>query len=937
MVSVSKLVQVLSRLVVNPQPMFTARHAQVLLRSIPCFSLNERTREDTLNMMKLVSRCPHASEIFAQQSQICERILTTFFVERYMDDNEIEEALREVIRVVSVNTNLSIAHLLTMIRRLSYKSVQMNGSRKEVTSAMERDEALANNLLLRVINVMPKNGAQLRENGSNNFLSQKEMHKRRGTAFEKPELLFLISTLRHITATRIVNLKDSDKSIQEQQQQQQQVHTLLPSTVVESVLQCIETLPMIRYDNNVPLREDDWVLIVYLIACNEPKLHELGRRLWLQNISQLDLKKMNSYTRIPFANMLSKFLLGLRGNTKRNALILWIDIVTRPDTLMMMKSKQIHYLVLDITICTQTPMNDENGVHKSLIEGGLRAVNTLESIAPAVAVHTRLMFTRVCPLLQTPEELIKTTKQLNEILIAREKPGPNLIREVSDFLRYVRRKDQVDNKTYFAVIISLAEYVLDLLERSPSLDQDYTTALLPAFTTFASTLRSLEVMESISTEKEKEKEKEKVDKKETFNLLRNLLEKISDAFLRHHTLQSETSLISILLQIMELLGFASNTQYTTAVRELVISAFRAAPSKKEDDPFINSAQNCYDLLLRSIHFHVVDAEVLSAAFTAVRHCTDATALRNMSWEQRALMLDRAAAVYRDISHLLPTVKEARRLAKHMLSVAAVVASEKVPTRTPRPHLEKSQEEVERKFMRRCAQTMWSLVLRVSLTPIPRTPVDHYLTPLLRFASRHWVAAELISGKKKSKEKEEKVLLDGELSQEIMDVMLPVLHQVMVTVFTDRATFFANIRRNRLILETACEILHRNRHYIAPSVWLNVQRTILYMPPPHSSLHTAVMRLSLKNALLHIKTCGDATTVIDPKGIADMFSFSDLIDDVELRVYLITLAEEQLEKMEEGRLLKDGENTTEPTSEEKALLIGFNKILSTLRRGSVLYY
>ncbi|RNC37001.1 hypothetical protein TcCL_NonESM13854, partial [Trypanosoma cruzi] len=174
--------------------------------------------------------------------------------------------------------------------------------------------------------------------------------------------------------------------------------------------------------------------------------------------------------------------------------------------------------------------------------------------------------------------------------------------------------------------------------------------------------------------------------------------------------------------------------------------------------------------------------------------------------------------------------------------------------------------------------------------------------------------------------------------------------------TDKRAFYANFRRNKFIISTACEILQRNSDFLSPCVWYHVQRTFSnlfsILQGQITPLELKVLRLALKQTLRSVQACGNRgtwhlteqkkslrqetedETILTPKWIGDMFSCAEFVDDPDLRLYLISLLTEQLEVVGNEAT---NETETSVSEEEKSRLICLKKTMLTLRRGSVLYY
>lgn len=945
MVSVSKLLEVMARLVHDPQPAFTRAHAYVLLRSLINMPADQRSRVDSLNMMQIALHCPYASSLFLQHTRLCEKLLVNFFVERPMRDAEHDEALRQVIRSVSVNQDLSTSLLLTMTKKLLNLTRELS-SRLTLSGVIEQNDALVEELLGRVVSRMPRTGEEIRESEVSFAMTPKAMQKRKGSGFEMPELFFLASVMRLVTTSRAARLKgdvtgENLKALE------------LPAHIVDPVVRCVETLPVFQHDK-APPREDDWTLVAYLVGCCDTRLHGLGKRLWERKTRYHDVMSVHFDDSFFLPAWMAGFVTALRGTFKRSALELWMDILTSPQILQKMNEKILRTLFLDTVLSLLGVSEDK--LRERLLAGGCRILDALDvlstlSTPSPISVHTRLSFTRSFPPLETAEELTKTLLQVKTLLTVNDEINCEFIREVSDFLRHVQRKFKNEEKTWILVLNLLAPHIVKILAR-PSLDQEHIAAVAPALVTFIAALRVLQEKETLGEEEVG---------------LKALLVTIATKFVHHRTLQFDPFLAALLLQMMELLEFASNAQYTTTVREVVLAALRSLPNKAEITS--HTAQHCLDVTFRAVRFHVVDEEVLAAVSMALRHAADAAVLRNINWDQRILTVERSSIVYRELSQFFSTFKEARRLAKRILHIVALIVSEKVAPRPPQSRYEIQRKSQEWKFRRRCAQQVWMVALRASLSPVPRTPIDRYLTPMLRFASKHWIAEELAineeggrGGEKKGEGEGAVRHVDEELSRGFFDTMLMMLHPLIISSFTDRSAFYANLRRNKLIISTACEMLQKNGDFLSPNVWFSAQRTLSCLsgalPGESTPLQLSVLRAALTHTLRNAQACGnrgtwhlseqqktarqaggDEDVILTPRLISDMFASADIIDDPELRLYLISLVSEQLEMLEtdSATVVADVDETAPFSTDEKARLICLKRTLTTLRRGSVLYY
>ncbi|EAN92017.1 hypothetical protein C3747_33g153 [Trypanosoma cruzi] len=939
MVSVPKILQVITRLFESPQPSFRPADAYLVLNFLRGIPLDLRGPTVTMNMFKIVLHCPHASTLLENNTQLATKVILAFFVERLRDDAEVEEAMRRVIRSVSVNQNLSTPLYLTMTRKLSRQ--RRDSSTSDLPAALVQDDALVEDLLERVVRRIPRPGQDIREGVPYGFLSQKEMHKRGGREFEKPELIFLISTLRHVTVSRAARCKDGA------------VETAfnpmpLAAHIVEPVVRGVESLPAFRHED-APPRADDWILISHLMGCLDSRLHEFGKRLWRQKARLYDPTSVKFSEDFNLPIWLAGFLFSLRGTDKIDAIKLWIDIMTTPQALSEMPHKMMRVLLVDVTFALRN--DSDSNLRERLILGGNRILDALDAAykssssstvsASSESARTRMSFSRFFPPLENPKELEKTFLLLKDVLESDEEVACELIRESADFVRYMRRTERIDKQTLSTVLQLLTKRVLRVLDQ-PFLNEANTEAIIAAIVAFTALLRDIQPKESIGEEDV---------------TLRNLFHAIAVKFFYHHSLKPTPLIIAVLLQYMELLDFTSNTQYTTRVRELILTALRSVPDKVQE---INShtAQHCFDMTLRAVRFHVVDEEVLMGASVALRHATDTAILREMSWEQRNLMIERGAALYRELSHSFSTLKQARRLGKQVLSVTALAASEKVKPREPQMHSDGTPRHKDFRCLRRCAQLMWVVAMRATLLPIPRTPVDRYLVSMLRFAKKHWIAETLTTSEQTEKAAKDPAVhqVDEKLSHEFLDVLLPLFHPLIVLGLTDKRAFYANFRRNKFIISTACEILQRNSDFLSPCVWYHVQRTLSnlfsILQGQITPLELKVLRLALKQTLRSVQACGNRgtwhlteqkkslrqetedETILTPKWIGDMFSCAEFVDDPDLRLYLISLLTEQLEVVGNEAT---NETDTSVSEEEKSRLICLKKTMMTLRRGSVLYY
>ncbi|EKF32645.1 hypothetical protein MOQ_003500 [Trypanosoma cruzi marinkellei] len=939
MVSVPKILQVITRLFESPQPTFRPSDAYIVLKFLRGIPLDMRGPTDTMNMFRIVLHCPHASTLFENNAQLASKVLLAFLVDRLQDDAEVEEALRCVIRSVSVNQKLSTALYLTMIRKLSRQ--RRNASTSDSPTALVQDDAIVDDLLERVVCRIPRAGQDISEGVAYAFLSQKEMHKRGFREFEKPELIFLISTLRHLTVSRAARCKDGA------------VETAfnpmpLAAHIVEPVIRGVESLLAFRHED-APPRADDWILITHLIGCLDSRLHEFGKRLWQQKTRLYDPTSVKFSEDFNLSSWLAGFLFPLQGTAKSDAIKLWIDIVTAPQALSEMPHKMMRLLLVDVTFALRHAL--DSNLRERLILGGNRILDALDAthkssssstvLALCESVRTRMSFSRFFPPLETPKEIEKTVLQLKDVLAADEEVACEFIRESAEFVRYMQRTERIDKQTLSTFLHLLTKRVLRVLDQ-PFLDDANTDAIITAIVAFTALLRDIQPKES-NVEEDVE--------------LRNLFHAIAVNIFHHNSFKPTPFIISVLLQYMELLEFTSNTQYTTRVRELILTALRSVPDKVQE---INTrtAQYCFDMTLRAIRFHVVDEEVLRGASVAIRHTTDTAILREMSWEQRNLMIERGAAVYRELSHSFPTLKQARRLGKQVLNVTALAASEKLKPREPKMHSDGTPRHKEFRNLRRCAQLMWVVAMRAILLPIPRTPVDRYLVPMLRFSKKHWIAETLTTSDQAEKAPKDPTVhqVDEKLSHEFLDVLLPLLHPLIILSVTDKRAFYANFRRNKFIISTACEIFQKNSDFLSPCVWYHVQRTLSnlfsILQGQITTLELGVLRLALKQTLRSVQACGNRgtwhlteqkkalrqetedDTILTPKWIGDMFSCAEFVDDPDLRLYLISLVTEQLEMVGS----KATNETDASISEgEKSRLICLKRTMMTLRRGSVLYY
>lgn len=936
MVSAAKLLQVMSRLVHVPQPTFTPAHTHAVIKFIINVPLNQRSFADSLNMMKIAAHSPHASTIFAQDSRLSEKVLVAFFVESKIYDLEQCEALNQVIRTVSVNQHLSTAFLLTMAKRLSDIGRELPLSSTAVSAVVGRNYALVEELLRRVVSRMLAAGEKIAACGGDVVLTQKEMHKRKGNIFEMPELFFLLSTLRHVTTFRAIISKANSA-------EQIYAAARLPADIVEPVLHCVQRLPLFC-DDETPPRDGEWIFIAQLVGCCDARLHGLGKQLWERKAARHGFSDTDLYGELFLPSWLAVCVCALRGAVKRDVMELWIDILSNPQVLSKMENKVLCMLLLDMVFSLQGCSKEK--LREQLLVGGRRILDTLDashasSPSSLHAVRSRLSVTRSFPPLETPEEFLKTLLMVEPVLaINNEVVGCDFIRDVAEFLRHLQKTNNSNMKPMRSVLRLLAQRILRMLQL-PLLDSKHTAALVPALATFNSELRELQEKEGLLNGEDNE--------------LRSLFNKIAIRFIQEHTMQSDVFLIAVFLQMMELLEFTSDTRYTTAVRELILAALRSLPERTRE---INShtAQHCIDITLRAVRFHVLDEEILKAARMALRHAADSTVIGEMCWNQRAITVDRGILIYRALTHYFSTSKEARRLAKVVLNMAAVIASEKFLPCMPQSQDGKLQKGSQRwKFLRRCAQYMWTLALRASLSPIPRTPIDRYLTPMLQFASKHWVAEELAVNKVVAGEQH----IDEDLSLELFDSMLGMLYKLLLSAFTERTLFNANLRRNKLIISTACDILQKNSAFLSPRVWFSTQRILSNLPPPlitqFTPLQQGVLRTAIKHTLRNVKACGNRGTwhlsekqktrisakdnlILGSIFIGDMFACADLIDDQELRLYLISLMSEHLEKIDTDKAATGTAMSEQsPPDEEKARLMCLKKTLATFRRGSVLYY
>ncbi|RNF26884.1 uncharacterized protein Tco025E_00847 [Trypanosoma conorhini] len=938
MVSVSKLLQLLTRHFEAPQPNFFQVHARTVIKFTQSVPLGLRSHTDRLNMTRIVLHCPHASTLFANDAQLSTKILLSFFVDRAMDDAELDEAQRRVIRLVSVNQDLPTPLILTMARKLLRQ--RRDPAQVDSAVALEQEDALVEELLRRVVRRMPRVEQGIREGAANAVLSQKEMHKRRGKNFEKPELLFLISTLRHVTVSRAARWKDNGTEA---------APTLTPLSthIVERVVQGVQSLPAFRQDD-APPRADDWALMGYLIGCCDTRLHGFGVQLWRQKASRYEPMGLTFHNQFSFPIALAGLLCALQAPAKREAVELWIGMLTTPEALSTMPHKMLRLLLVDVALT----LRGDCGAHlrEQLISGGNRILAALDAAYASTAVvaasrngaRTRMSFTRFFPPLETPKELAATLLLLREVLTVDDALDSEFIRESADFVRFLQRNDCVDQHMLATVSQLLAERILRMLDR-PLSDEECAAALIPAIVAFTALLREIQARES---------------KRAEDAALKNLFHAIAMKLLHHDSLAATPFLIAVLLQMLELFDFTSNPQYTTKVRELILTALRSVPSKVQE---INShtAQHCLDLTLRAVRFHVVDREVLTAASVALRHATDAAILREMNWEQRSLTIERGAVVYREMSHFFATLKQARRLGKQVITVTTSFAAEKVAPREPQMQFSGTCGHNTWKYLRRSAQAMWLVAVRATLSPIPRTPTDRYLVPMLRFAKKNWIAEKLAMNGQTGKAAKDGVVrdVDERLSQEFLDVLLPLFHSLVVSAFTNKRVFYANLRRNKLLISTACGFLHRNRQFLSPGVWFHAQRTLSNLssalPGQLTSLELGTLQLALKHTLRNARACGNRGTwhlterqkalqqdtedgaILTPKCVGDIFSCADLIDDPDLRVYLITLITEILGTAGGGDAAKPKSDTA-ASVEETARSVCLKKVILALRRGSVLY-
>ncbi|EAN78324.1 hypothetical protein, conserved [Trypanosoma brucei brucei TREU927] len=957
MVSASKLLQVLVRRFETPQPDFMVGHAHFVLKFLSAICQTNISREDMLNVTNIITNCPHALPIFKGNQRLCERLLLSCFASVSRVDAELQDGVRHVICTLSVNPELNSNIMMTMARKTVAAKRVEGAVAKQV---LDRDDAISNELLRRVVAQMPAHGDLIPDGGVEiALLPQKAMHKRRQERFERPELFFLVSTLRCIATHRQSRLRDSfvEAGCSAVGMQHRNLQ-FLPADVVDPVVRCVTSLPAFC-NPEAPMRPDDWYLLASLIACPDARLRPLGIRLWAQKVCYYDPLEMNlTEVNSPFPLTIAGFLVSMRGEFKEEAMMLWLGVVTDPAALPLIDERVLQLLLFDIAQYAQ--VNDMNDVKREqILVAQLAVLKALEdSMSPIYYLDARMTLTRTTKLLNTSSDLIKTLSSLKDVLSTGQILRASFLRSATDFLRYVRQTANVNEQSYIRVLILLMGNVLHAI-RVLSV-QEYTSVCIVVLATIVGFLRDVQPKASSPQGDE----------------WCELLKALATTIMNEKSLV-DPNIVSLQLHMMELLDFASDEHYSTSVRERILASLRTVSTKTQEIA-PTSAQHCYELLLRAVHFHVLDEELLSEAVAALRHATDTTvAIECMNWSQRRHLIDRCSTLYREIAPMFPSSRGARRLGKQMLTVATIITTEK---HAPRTQLQRRSYDARRPVldsgsMQFCAQAMWSLALRATLSPIPHLPVDRYLAAMLRFAKKHWRRDEAPSGYSSEKSLTEEAQVttktplaeprggrtrvscgDERFCSDIANLLLPLLNQVLLLWYTNRTAFQANQRRHKAVVSTACDIIERNSAFLSPRVWFDTQRVLsnlpIVLPNQCTPLHLSVLRRSLQETLRNVRACGNQGTwhlpsektqlkaqegsteaILGGRMIADMFGCANIIEDADLKVYLISLASEQL------KMISDLDEMDEKalTPEEKSRLMCLNKIVSSVRHGTVLYY
>ncbi|KAG8347714.1 hypothetical protein ERJ75_000038200 [Trypanosoma vivax] len=962
MVSLSKLLQVLSRRLEVIQPHFTVSQAFNTMRCVSGIPLKGRNHSDTLCMLNIFLRCPHATAVFRSNKNICEKVLVSISVDCYFENVELHEPTCKVIRALSVNESLHTNAMVSMARKLAahnhspWKVFFDVDTYSAAMSAGDNNDILTDNLLRRVVKSLPSKGEFIRD-GKLEFavLSQKAMHKRREAPFERPELIFLISNLRHITVSRSLRILDGYiEGLRGGGFVQRLLPLFLPADVVEPLTRCVETLPAFMSED-APMRADEWFMLAYLVGSCDPRLNSLGVRLWKKKSHLLDPKMSVSDASEghSFPVVLAGLLVAIHGPLKREAMKLWIDIITDSEEIPLLREKVLQRLLQNLCYCISLTKED-NETRERLLAAGKRILQSLGASAPLIVnVGARLTMTSALPILTTPEELQKTFKALSDLLVSEKDLDRKVLHDAAEFLRHVRDANAVDKKLRLQTLSLLVKRALPVAQ---SVDQcgNYFSVMLPILVCSVATLRSVQASESPVLEN---------------NATRETLVQLVDDTLQRQDTQNNMPAIVALLQLMELLDLTTDTRYTTSVREVVCAGFRSVSvNAQEIKP--NTAQYCYELLIRTTRFHVLDDELISIAMVALRYAADvAVVLPRMTWAQSASLLERGSLLYRELAHSLNSSRYSRRLLKQVLSTAAAVVMDK-PTSSASPRRDLPGTPVENEdhiSKRRCACWAWALASRAVLLPIPNTPIDRYLAIILRFVKKSWVfrdvrashgAPEPVAAADAEAVQPQAIQVNEELCTEMLEGLVPSFNQIVAMAFTKRTAFQANLRRHKAVISTACSVLHQNSSGLSPRVWLEAHRSLSCLPVALAGhctpMQQAVIKQMLRCTLRAVRACdnhrnrhvsdGQRTAVqengengepvLGPRSIADMFSCAELIEDAELEVYLIELAIKELNGLDTSEFTEEGADL-EPR--EKQLNSLLNTIVSALRRGVVLYY
>nr|CCC94029.1 conserved hypothetical protein [Trypanosoma congolense IL3000] len=959
MVSISKVLQVLTRRFEVAQPQFTPSDARKVLFFLSGLPISELKRGDALHIASIIAHCPHILTVLEHEKRLPEKLMLCFFLSGCSDDADMLEATRRSIYVLSSVPSLHINLMMTMSRRVA---VYKRSGHSPVKCLSERDDDVANGLLRRVTDYMtPPPDGYLSDGGMHHaFLKQKELHKRRKNLFEKPELLYFTSTLRYVASQRQHRHHDSliAAAAGGAATPPSSEHHFLPDDVVDCFTRFILSLHVFG-NAEAPMRRDDWLIIANIVACPDERLRKMGIRLWTMKAAHYDPVEMNADdTTQLFARTLSGFLLNVRGAMRGDVMKMWVGVVTHPRILPMVDEKVLQMVLFEFTQHVQRDDND-NATVEQIHSASMSILSAWEGSSSLVPyLDARILLTQTTPLLSTAEELNKTLVVLKDVLASDEELKDPLLRNIAEFIRHFPRKFEVDRQTYLEVLQLFLKKVSCVLQLPTYVER--RSVHLPSFlTTVAFALREVQADTASLPSKD-----------ELYINLKQLCLALMDS-----SSPANVNVTSLHLQIMDLLDFASETQYTTSIRERVLTVFRGAPAGK-DEVTLFTAHSCYELLICSLHFHILDEEVLTTALTALRYCTDVkTVLERLSWPQRRQLLERGASLYREISPMMASSRGARRLAKHLLTVASSLASDKHASQVSE---DKRQTGIHRPLsnvdcLQYCAQAMWLLVVRVSRCPIPHVPVDRYLAVMLRFCKKHWMHRKLLLGPSledrvgndtaecaPSQKTEEQPPVevtrsdDEKFNGDLMEGLLLPLQAIVAMYFTNRVAFNANIRRHRAIISTACQIIDQNSAFLCRRTWLGVVRVlsvILSVQPNHcTALLMDVLKRAVEETLRNARDCGNRGNwhipkkarlegqeenmgpVLGGRNVADIISCFHLIEDAELKVYAISLALEHIEKLNPNSTVKD----VPLIPEEKSRLICFNKVITCVRNGSILY-